>query len=89
MSLRRPLRILAALLLAGTLSVLVALGMTAFRQALVVGSAEAWLMAWMLAFVVGLPMLVILLAVLGAAHRYAPRLRIIPLVGVKIPGAGQ
>ena len=49
----------------------------------------SWLMAWMLAFVVGLPVLVILLAVLGAAHRYAPRLRIIPLVGVKIPGAGQ
>ena len=33
--------------------------------------------------------LVVLLAVLGAAQRYAPRLRIIPLAGVKIPGVGQ
>ena len=89
MSLRRPLRILAALLLTVTLSVLVGLGMAAFRQALGLGSAEPWLMAWMLAFVVGLPVLVVLLAVLGAAQRFAPRLRIIPLAGVKIPGAGQ
>ena len=89
MSLRRSLRILAALLLAVTLSVLVGLGMAAFRQALTVGNAEAWLMAWMLAFVVGLPVLVVLLAVLGAAQRYAPRVRIIPFMGVKIPGAGQ
>ena len=89
MSLRRPLRILAVLLLAVVLSVLIGLGMAAFRQALSVGSAEAWLMAWMLAFVVGLPVLVVLLAVLGAAQRYAPRLRIIPFTGVKIPGAGQ
>jgi len=65
--------------------VLVGLGVTAFRQALAVGSAEAWLMAWMLAFVVGLPVLVVLLAVLGAVQRYAPRSRIIPFAGVKIP----
>ena len=89
MSHHHSLRILAAVLLAATLSVLVGLGMTAFRQALAVGSAEAWLMAWVLAFVVGLPVLVVLLAVLGAVQRYAPRLRIIPLAGVKIPGAGQ
>src|SRR5688500_3889096 len=89
MSLRRPLRILAALLLAATLSVLVGLGMAAFRQALTVGGGEAWLVAWVLAFVVGLPVLVVLLAVPGAAQRYALRVRIIPLVGGKIPGAGQ
>ena len=89
MSINRSLRILAALLLAVTLFVLVGLGMAAFRQALGLGSAEPWLMAWMLAFVVGLPVLVVLLAVLGAAQRFAPRLQIIPLAGVKIPGAGQ
>jgi hypothetical protein len=89
MSHRLSLRILAAVLLVATLSVLVGLGMTAFRQALAVGSAEAWLMAWVLAFVVGLPVLVVLLAVLGAVQRYSLRLRIIPLTGVKIPGAGQ
>ena len=89
MSLRRPLRILAALLLAAVLSVLVGLGMAAFRQAMSVGSGEAWLMAWVLAFVVGLPVLVVLLAVVGAAQRNALRFRIIPFTGVKIPGAGQ
>ena len=89
MSLRRPLRILTALLLAVTLSVLVGLGLAAFRQAMAMGSAEVWLMAWVLAFMVGLPVLVVLLALLGAAQRSDPRLRIIPFVGVKIPGAGQ
>lgn len=89
MSLRRPFRILAALLLAVTLLLLVGLGMTAFRQALALGSAETWLMAWMLAFVVGLPVLVVLLGALGAAQRNATQWRIVPLMGVKIPGAGQ
>ena len=89
MSLRRPLQIVAALLLAVVLCVLFGLGLAAFRQALSVGSAETWLMAWMLAFVVGLPVLVVLLAVVGAAQRNASRFRIIPFMGVKIPAAGQ
>jgi hypothetical protein len=89
MSLRHLLRFLASLLLAVVLFVLVGLGMAAFRQALSIGSAEVWLMAWVLAFVVGLPVLVVLLAVLGAAQLHPPRFRIIPFAGVKIPGAGQ
>lgn len=89
MKLHRSLRILAAVLLAVTLSALVGLGVAALRQALSIGSAEALLMAWVLAFVVGLPVLIVLLSVLGAAQRDAPRVRIIPFMGVKIPGVGQ
>lgn len=82
MSLSRLSRFVLLLLLP---TVLVGLGIVAFRQALAMGSAEAWLMAWVLAFVVGLPVLLVVLTVAGAAQR----LRIIPLVGVKIPGLGQ
>lgn len=89
MSLRRPFRILAALLLTATLITLAGLGLAAFRQALAIGNAEAALMAWTLAFVVGLPVLIVLLAVVGATQRHVPRWRIIPFTGVKIPGAGQ
>ena len=89
MSLPRPIRILASLLLAATLALLLGLGTTAFQHAIGMGSAEAWLMGWVLAFMVGLPVAVVMLAVAGAAQRYAPRFRIIPFAGEKIPGVGQ
>ena len=72
-----------------SLAALVWLGSVAFRLALDAGAGEAMLMAWVLAFVVGLPVLIVLLAVIGAlqAHHRGPR--IIPIMGVKIPGVGR
>jgi hypothetical protein len=72
-----------------SLAALVWLGAIAFQLALDAGAAEAMLMAWVLAFIVGLPVLIVLLAVLGAAQAHARRSGIIPIVGVKIPGAGR
>jgi len=68
---------------------LVVLGYIALQQAFAAGGAEFWLMVWLLAFVVGLPLLVIVLAVAGALQRGARYPGIIPNTGVKIPGAGQ
>lgn len=70
-------------------SVLAGLALLVFRQALAAGAAEAWMMALVLVFVVGLPALVLLLPVAGSWQAQRPRHRIIPLAGEKIPGAGQ
>lgn len=71
------------------LMVLAGLGVIALEQASRLGSSEFWLMAWMLAFVVGLPVALVLLAVAGALQRRRRQAPIIPSTGVKIPGAGQ
>jgi hypothetical protein len=71
------------------LMVLAGLGVIALEQASRLGSSEFWLMAWMLGFVVGLPVLLVLLALAGAVQRNRPNAPIIPNTGVKIPGAGQ
>lgn len=71
------------------LSVLVGLAVIVFRQALAAGAAEAWMMALVLAFVVGLPALVLLLPVAGSLRVSRSKIRTVPFMGEKIPGAGQ
>ena len=87
-----PLRRLAfiaclpALLLAGF--ALAGLAFVALREAMALGAGEAWLMAWMLAFVVGLPLS---LPVLGLARwwqSFARSARVVPHSGEKVPCAG-
>ena len=84
----RPLRFLHAAvlpLLPFALFVLGWLGLTAFRQAIGAGPGAALMMAWTLAFVVGLPVALVVLAITGRprARRQGPA--IIPLKGGKIP----
>lgn len=76
-------------LVPAALAVLVWLGISAFREALAQGGGAAWLMAWALAFLVGMPVLVPVLALAGAAQRRAHRHPFVPNAGEKIPGAGQ
>jgi hypothetical protein len=71
------------------LMVLAGLGVIALEQASRLGSSEFWLMAWMLGFVVGLPVVLVVLAQAGAVQRRRRHARIIPNTGVKIPGTGQ
>ena len=61
------------------------LGLVAFRQALQAGWGDALLMAWTLAFVVGLPIALVLLAVAGRTPHAPGGARIIPSAGGKIP----
>ncbi len=70
-------------------SALAGLAFIVFRLALAAGTEEAWMMGWVLAFVVGLPLLVLLLALAGSRRWRSPGSRIIPLVGEKIPELGQ
>ncbi|NUS38222.1 MAG: hypothetical protein HOQ02_04255 [Lysobacter sp.] len=84
----RPRRILHAALLPLLPVALFALGwlgLVAFRQALQAGWRDALLMAWTLAFVVGLPLALVPLAVAGRTRRGPERTRIIPSAGGKIP----
>ena len=75
--------LLAAMVLALGLAVILLL------QGFKAGTPESLMLAWILAFVVLLPLALLLLPLatrLAAALRHHP---IIPLVGVKIPGVGQ
>lgn len=56
-----------------------------FRLALESGHGEAWLTAWVLAFVVALPTAMLLLAAFAAVGRNRPDRGIIPNAGVNIP----
>ena len=84
----RPRRVLHAAilpLLPCALFALGWLGLTAFHQAIGAGPGTALMMAWTLAFVVGLPVALVVLAVTGRprARRAGPA--IIPPKGGKIP----
>lgn len=65
------------------------IGAIALQAAFQAGNPDALLMAWVLAYVVGLPLLMVGLSLVAAALRFAARHAIIPYTGVKIPGAGQ
>jgi hypothetical protein len=71
------------------LAVLVWLGFSALREGLALGGGEAWLMGWVLAFLVGMPLLVLGLAVAGAVQTHGHRFGLVPNPGEKIPEAGQ
>jgi hypothetical protein len=58
-------------------------------QALDAGTRESLLVAWLLAFVVGLPMLLAGLVVAGRMGTWVRQHQIIPDSGENIPGAGQ
>lgn len=85
----RRLSLAALPLLPAALMLLVWLGFSAFREALAQGGGTAWLMAWVLAFLVGMPLLVLMLAVAGAMHNQRHRPWVIPDMGEKIPRTGQ
>jgi hypothetical protein len=85
----RQIRRILLMLLPILLTVLVGLGAVVFREAAHTGSGEAWAAAWVLAFVVGLPVTLVMLALAGAVQEHAKGSRIVPLMGEKIPGAGQ
>lgn len=71
------------------MAVLVGIALIVFQQGLAAGPDEFWMLAWVLAFVLALPGAMLLLPVVGALLRMATRHDTVPLVGVKIPNAGQ
>lgn len=71
------------------LSALAGIAVVAFRQAIAAGSAEVWMMAWVLAFMLGLPALMLVLPAAGSLRARLARPGIVPLAGIKIPGTGQ
>ncbi len=79
------LRLILAPALALGLTALVCLGILLFGEAAHQGRSEALMMAWVLAFVVGLPVATLALAAAGAWSVHHPRRSILPNTGVKIP----
>jgi hypothetical protein len=76
-------------LVPAAIAVLGWLGFVAIREAIASGNGQAWLMAWVLAFLVGMPLLVLGLAIAGALQRHDLARALVPNPGEKIPGAGQ
>ena len=77
---------LPILLLAGI--ALAWLAFLALREAMALGAGEAWLMAWMLAFVVGLPLALPVLGLARWLQSFGRTARIVPHSGEKVPCAG-
>lgn len=66
------------------------LAVLVLREAVRAGAAEAWMMAGILAIVVGLPVAMLLLPVIDRMARAPGRSAgIVPNTGVNVPGAGQ
>lgn len=70
-------------------AVMLGLGAVVLKQAFLAGTAEAWMMAGILAVVVGLPLAMLLLSVASWLQRQAGTWRIIPDMGENVPGVGQ
>jgi hypothetical protein len=64
------------------MSLLVGVAVVVFRQGLVMGPAETWMLLWVLAFVIVLPLVLLLLPALAAM---VSRWTSIPHSGVKVP----
>lgn len=79
------LRLILAPLLAIGVIVLLCLGFLALAQAAERGQSETLLMAWMLAFVVGVPTAMLALAAAGAWSIRRARHAILPNAGASIP----
>jgi hypothetical protein len=71
------------------LIVLAALGFFAIHEAVAHGAGPAWLMVVVVAFLVGMPLLILGLAVAGAVQRHDLVRSFIPYSGENIPRAGQ
>lgn len=65
------------------------LAVIALKQAISAGAAEGWMMAGVLAVVVGLPLALVLLPVASWLQQRARRYAIVPNMGENVPGAGQ
>jgi RsiW-degrading membrane proteinase PrsW (M82 family) len=65
------------------------LGFVAIQQASAHGAGPTWLMVVVVAFLVGMPLLVLGLAVAGALQRHDLVRAFIPNSGENIPGTGQ
>jgi lysylphosphatidylglycerol synthetase-like protein (DUF2156 family) len=76
--------ILAPVFAIGVIALL-CLGFLALVQAAERGQSETLLMAWMLAFVVGVPVAMLALAAAGAWSIRHPRPAILPNTGASIP----
>jgi hypothetical protein len=85
----RSARLLFLALLPAGLAVLAWLGIALFDEALARGGLDLWLTLWLLAFLVGLPALVVVLAVAGTLQAQRRWHRIVPNTGKNIPGAEQ
>ncbi len=79
------LRLILAPLLAIGVVALLCLGFLALAQAAERGQSETLLMAWILAFVVGVPVAMLALAAAGAWSIRHPRREILPNAGARIP----
>ncbi|MBB1061590.1 DUF2798 domain-containing protein [Marilutibacter spongiae] len=73
-----PTMLIALLLLGGV-------AVSVVHEGLMAGRAEAWMVAWVLAFVLGLPALLLLLPSLGALVDLARSRDNVPYAGGKIP----
>ncbi len=85
MSRASRLRLIFAPFLAIGVIVVHCLGFLALVQAIERGQSETLLMAWMLAFVVGVPIAMLALAAAGAWSIRRPRRAILPNTGASIP----
>lgn len=85
MSRASRLRLIFAPFLAIGVFALLCLGFLALSQAAERGQSETLLMAWMLAFVVGVPTAMLALAAAGAWSIRHPRRAILPNTGARIP----
>ncbi|NUS59440.1 MAG: hypothetical protein HOQ01_00690 [Lysobacter sp.] len=89
MSTEQRTRLALLPLLPIALIVLATLGFFAIYESVAHGAGPAWLMIAVVAFLVGMPLLVLGLAVAGAVQRHDLVRSFIPYSGEKIPRAGQ
>jgi hypothetical protein len=69
--------------------VVLGLATVVLRQAVMAGPAEAWMMAGVLAVVVGLPLAMVLLPVISWLQHRRRAWSIVPHAGGNVPGVGQ
>lgn len=69
--------------------VVLGVAVVVLRQASMAGAAEAWMMAGVLAVVVGLPMAMLMLPVVSWLQRRVRSWLIVPNTGENVPRAGQ
>ena len=89
MTARRSLRLAVLPLLPLAVGALGWLGFVMLRESISRGFDGTWLLVWVLAFLVGMPLLVLVLAVAGALQRHDLARMLVPYSGENIPGAGQ
>ena len=77
------------LVMLAAFSVVLGLAAIAMKQAIFAGAAEAWMMAGVLAVVVGLPLALVLLPVASWLQRRLHGHAIVPNAGENVPGVGR